>query len=74
MKVLRVPLNVSVRSRSNWNLEVLVLEERGKPEYQDKVLVLEERGKPEYQDKVSRSKGESPQQTHPHMETSPARI
>ena len=59
MKVLRVPLSVSVRSRSNWNLEVLVLEERGKPEYQDK---------------VSRSKGESPQQTHPHMETSPARI
>ena len=50
MKLLRTPLNVSVRSRSSWNLEVLVLEERGKPEYQDK---------------ISRSKGESPQQTRP---------
>ena len=25
-----------MRSRLNWNLEVLVLEERGKPEYPDK--------------------------------------
>ena len=27
-----------MRSRSNWNLEVLVLEERGKAEYPDKNL------------------------------------
>ena len=27
-----------VRSRSNWNLEVLVFEERGKPEYAEKNL------------------------------------
>ena len=31
-------LNVSVRSRSNWNLKVLVFEERGKPEYPEKNL------------------------------------
>ena len=31
-------LNVSVHSRSNWNLEVLVFEERGKPEYLEKNL------------------------------------
>ena len=29
---------MSVRSRSNWNLEVLVFEERGKPEYPEKNL------------------------------------
>ena len=31
-------LNVSVRSRSNWNLKVLVFEDRGKPEYPEKNL------------------------------------
>ena len=31
-------LNVLVRSSSNWNLEVLVFEERGKPEYPEKNL------------------------------------
>ena len=31
-------LNLSMRSRSNWDLEVLVFEERGKPEYPDKNL------------------------------------
>jgi len=31
-------LNVFVRSRSNWNVEVLVFEERGKPEYPEKNL------------------------------------
>ena len=30
--------NVSVLSRSNWNLEVLVFEEREKPEYPEKNL------------------------------------
>ena len=30
---MRTRSNVSVRSRSNWNLEVLVFKERGKPEY-----------------------------------------
>ena len=29
---------MSVRSRSNWNLEVLVFEERGKLEYPEKNL------------------------------------
>jgi len=29
---------VSVRSRSNWNLKVLVFKERGKPEYPEKNL------------------------------------
>ena len=29
---------MSVRSRSNWNLKVLVLKERGKPEYPEKNL------------------------------------
>ena len=29
---------MSARSRSNWNLEVLVFEERGKPEYPEKNL------------------------------------
>ena len=29
-------MNVYVRSRSKWNLEVLVFEERGKPEYPEK--------------------------------------
>ena len=36
-------LNVSVRSRSNWNLEELVFEERGEPEHPEKnysVLLL----------------------------------
>ena len=28
--------NVSVRSRSNWNLEVLVFKEKGKPKYSEK--------------------------------------
>ena len=37
-------------SRSNWNLEVLVFEERGKPEYPEK---------------TSRSKDENQQQTQP---------
>ena len=31
-------LGVLMRSRSNWNLEVLLLEERGKAEYPDKNL------------------------------------
>ena len=34
-----------MRSRLNWNLEVLVLEERGKPEYPDKNL-SEQRNEP----------------------------
>ena len=38
-------------SWSNWNLEMLVFEERGKPEYPEK--------------KTSRSKGENQQQTQP---------
>ena len=37
-------------SRSNWNLEMLVFEERGKLEYPEK---------------TSRSKGENQQQTQP---------
>ena len=37
-------------SRSNWNLEMLVFEERGKPEYPEK---------------TSRSKEENEQQTQP---------
>ena len=36
-------LNVFVRSRSNWNLEVLVFEERGKPEHPEKNLSEQER-------------------------------
>ena len=32
-----------MRSRSNWNLEVLVFEERGKPEYPEKNLSEQER-------------------------------
>ena len=31
--------DVFVRSRSIWNLEVLVFEERGKPEYPEKNLL-----------------------------------
>ena len=31
-------LNLFVWSRSNWNLEVLVFEERGKPKYPEKNL------------------------------------
>ena len=42
--------HVSVHSGSNWNLVVLVFEERGKPEYPEKNL-------PE--------QGEGQQQTHP---------
>ena len=42
---------MSVRSRSNWNLKVLVFKERGKPEYSGR--------------KTSRSKGENQQQTQP---------
>ena len=37
-KSLRAHFSVSVRSRSNWNLEVLVFGERGKPEYPEKNL------------------------------------
>ena len=35
---MRTRWNVSLRFRSNWNLEVLVFEERGKPEYPEKNL------------------------------------
>ena len=35
---IRTRWNVSVRSRSNWNLKVLVFKERGKPEYPEKNL------------------------------------
>ena len=35
---LRTRWNVSVRSRSNWNLKVLVLKGRGKPKYPEKNL------------------------------------
>ena len=35
---MRTRLNVSVCSRSNWNLKVLVFKERGKPEYPEKNL------------------------------------
>ena len=45
--VLRLP-----DSWSNWNLEVLVFEERGKPEYPEKNL-------------SEQSKGENQQQTQP---------
>ena len=31
-------LNLSVRFRSDWNLEILVFEKRGKPEYAEKNL------------------------------------
>ena len=31
-------LNLSVRFRSDWNLEILVFEKRGKPEYPEKNL------------------------------------
>ena len=34
----RTPSEMSVHSRSNWNLEMLVFEERGKPEYLEKNL------------------------------------
>ena len=33
---MRTRSNESVRSRSNWNLEVLVFKEREKPEYPEK--------------------------------------
>ena len=42
---MRTRSNVSVRSRSNWNLEVLVFKERGKPEYPEKNL-SEQGGEP----------------------------
>ena len=48
---LRTRWNVSVCSRSNWNLEVLVFKERGEPKYPEK---------------TSRSKGENQQHTQPH--------
>ena len=35
--------NVSVRSRSNWSLEMLVFKERGKPENPEKSLSEQER-------------------------------
>ena len=35
-------------SRSNWNLEVLVFEERGKPEYLEKKLSRERKTTPFY--------------------------
>ena len=35
---MRTRGNVSVRSRSNWNLEVLVFKKRGKPEYPEENL------------------------------------
>ena len=37
-ELLRTRWNMSVRSRSNWNLKVLVFKERGKPEYPEKNL------------------------------------
>ena len=39
---VRTRLNVSARFRSNWNLEVLVSQERIKPEYQEKILSEQE--------------------------------
>ena len=36
--VLRSRWNVSVRSKSNWNLEALLFKERGKLEYPEKNL------------------------------------
>ena len=42
-RVLENSFNVSMRSRSNQNLEVLVFEERGKLEYPDKNLGAKER-------------------------------
>ena len=50
-------LNVSVRSRSNWNLEVLVFEERGKPEYPEK--------------KPLGARGETNNKLNPHMVSTP---
>ena len=38
-ELLKTCLNVSVRSRSNWILEVLVFKERGKAEYLEKNLL-----------------------------------
>ena len=45
---------MSVHSKSNWNLEVLVFREREKSEYPEK---------------MSQSKGENQQQTHIYMAT-----
>ena len=42
---LKTCLSVSVRSRSNWKLELLAFEERVKPEFAQKNL-WEQRGKP----------------------------
>ena len=39
---VRTRLNVSARSRLNWNLEVFVSQERIKPEYQEKILSEQE--------------------------------
>ena len=47
--------HVSVHSASNWNLAVLVFEERGKPEYLEKNLA---------------EKGENQQQTQPTYDAS----
>ena len=46
-----------IRSRSNWNLEVLVFEERGKPEYPGKNL--------------SEQGGEPTSKINPHMASTP---
>ena len=40
--IVRTRLNVSTRSRSNWNLKVLVFQEGIKPEYQEKILSEQE--------------------------------
>ena len=47
---------MSVHSRSNWNLEVLVLEERGKPEYLEN---------------TSWNKEETNSKLNPHMASTP---
>ena len=54
-------------SGSNWNLEVLVFEEREKPEYPGEVLVFEERGKLEYPRKTSRTRERTNNKLGPHM-------
>ena len=35
--------HASAQSESNWNLAVLVFEERGKPEYPEKILSVQSR-------------------------------
>lgn len=44
-KLLRVRKNslITMRSRSNWNLELLVFKERGNPEYLEKPLEARKR-------------------------------